>query len=101
MTVCFIITAYIDTVAMVKVPTKSSVTGAAKSGAGNGLPAGIGAFAGKRMFGSGIGTAVGGIAGASTLEGQARDRLAETAVFVGAAEAASGGSSRGSSRGRM
>ena len=87
---------------MVQVPTKNSVVDAGKSGAASGIPAGIGALAGKRVLGDGIGTAVGGIAGASTLEGQARDRMAETAVFVGATEIGSASSSSSSGgRGRM
>lgn len=66
---------------MVSVPTKNSVTDSAKSGAMAGVPAGLGAAFGRGLLGPGIGTAVGGIAGASMLDGDSRDTMAQMAVY--------------------
>lgn len=82
---------------MVSVPSKDSLSDAGKSGAMGGVPAGIGALAGRSFLGPGLGTAAGGIAGASMLSGDSRTNMAETAVFVGLTEM--GGSSGGSSSG--
>lgn len=82
---------------MVSVPTKNSVTDAGKSGAGAGVPAGLGAAFGRSLLGPGIGTAIGGVAGASMLDGGSRDRMASIAVYDAVNEllAGSGGNSGG------
>lgn len=88
---------------MVDVPSKDSISDSAKTGASGGVPAGIGALAGRSFMGPGLGTAVGGIAGASMLSGSDRDNMAQTAVFLGITElaGASGGGSSGGNGGVM
>lgn len=88
---------------MVSVPTTKSAKQAGEAGLTGGLPAGIGALAGKSVLGRGAGTAIGGILGASATSGSTRERTAEMAVFTGLTElggSGSGGSSNGG-RGRM
>ena len=89
---------------MVEVPTTDDVKDSGMSGVTGGIPAGAGALVGKSILGPGIGTAAGGIAGASFTNGNTRVRTAETAVILGLAELGGGlGGSGGSSdsRGRM
>ena len=82
---------------MPSVPTVDSMKDSASSGISNGAIPGIAALVGNSVVPGGLGTAVGGIAGASALDGQARERMSETAVFVGATQLGNGGSSGGSS----
>lgn len=90
---------------MVEVPSKDSATDAGKTGIVGGGMSGLGQALGRSTLGPGIGTAAGGIAAASAMEGDSRDRAAERAVdravielFGGQAQVRNSG---GSSRGRM
>jgi hypothetical protein len=65
---------------MPDVPTKSSLKTSAKNGGVNGLASGIGKTLGRGILGPGIGTAAGGIAAASMLDGNDRDIVATMAV---------------------
>lgn len=86
----------------VSVPTTNDVKGAAKDGAIAGGALGLGSVMGRSMLGPGLGTAVGGVAAASTLSGNARETASIIAVERGMSElfAGAGGSSGGSSGGR-
>lgn len=84
---------------MVDVPTKDSVVDTAKTGAVNGTAVALGSTVGRSVIGRGIGTAAGGVAAASALDGQARDMAATIAVERGMTELLSGGSSSGNSQG--
>ncbi len=86
---------------MASVPTVDSMKDSASTGLSNGAIPGIAALVGNSVVPGGLGTAVGGIAGASALDGPARERMSETAVFVGATQLGNGGSSGGESAGRM
>lgn len=80
---------------MVSVPTKNSASDAAKSGASAGVPAGLGAAFGRSMLGPGLGTAIGGVAGASMLDGGDRDTMASIAVYDAVNELLAGASASG------
>lgn len=77
---------------MVSVPTKDSVTDAGSSGIA-GIAPGLGAAFGRGFLGPGLGTAIGGIAGASALDGASRDRMAELVVYDSINELLTGGAS--------
>lgn len=81
---------------MPDVPTKSTLTTAAKNGGMNGLASGLGKTLGRGVLGPGIGTMAGGIAAASMLDGNDRDMVATLAVDQGISElfAAGGGGGR-------
>lgn len=87
---------------MVSVPSQSSLKDAGGSGVKVGGLSGISQAVGARMLGPGVGTAAGGIVGASAMSGGARDRAAERAVERGVVELfARGGGGSGGSRGSM
>ena len=90
----------------VKVPSKNSFMKSAKTGGINGTILALGETVGASVLGPGIGTALGGVAGASALSGADRDTAALVAVERGMNElfggaAAASGSSGGGSRRRM
>lgn len=87
---------------MVSVPSKDSATDAGKTGLVGGGMSGIGQAFGRSLVGPGLGTALGGIAAASAMNGTERDRAAERTIeratvelFGGAASARNEGGSRG------
>jgi hypothetical protein len=86
---------------MVQVPTKGSATDAAKTGGINGTATALGETVGRSIIGPGLGTAAGGVLAASAMSGTDRDIMATLAVERGMTELFAGGSSGGSSRGRM
>lgn len=89
----------------VDVPSQSSLTSAAKAGGINGSVLALGETLGRSTLGRGIGTAAGGIIGASALSGADRDTAAMIAVERGMTELFAGGGggsgNGGGSRRRM
>lgn len=84
------------------VPSKSSALDAGKYGAVNGGLLAVGETVGRSVLGPGIGTALGGMAAASTESGATRDSMALVAGERAVNELLGGsGGGSGGSRGRM
>lgn len=74
------------------VPTGDDVKDTAKMGGLAGIGLGIGEGVGRSFLGPGLGTAVGGIAAASAMDGSARETAGIVAVERGMHELFAGGS---------
>lgn len=87
---------------MPSVPTANDVKDSGKSSVGA-LPAAVGSAFGRKTLGRGLGTAAGGILGASTQSGTERDRMAQVSAYTAVQELtqAAPSSSGSSGRGRM